>query len=393
MRVLVLHSRYLSGDVSGENRVVDDEAHVLREAGHDVRVFSPSPETAGRADLLRTAGSAVWSRAAARDVEAQVRADAIDVVHVHNLFPTLSPAVLRAASKGGAAIAMTLHNYRLLCLPATLMRDGRPCEDCLGRTPWPGALHACYRESRAGSAVLAGSLTLHRAIGSFDLIDRFAAVSALVRATHVRGGIPAERIVVKPNFAPPSGTRSGAGSGFLFLGRLTPEKGVRVLQDAWARLPDGRPELVVVGDGPEAATLRARSVPGVRFAGEVPATQVSALIASARAVLVPSLWEEPAVPRVVLEAFAAGVPVVVADRGALPDGVQDDRSGYVVPAEDADAWAERVGRLADDATCERLGAGALERWSDAFSPASGLVALEEVYEEAIRTRLTRAGRS
>ena len=393
MRVLVLHSRYLSGDVSGENRVVEDEVRVLRDAGHDVRIFSPSPETGGRADLLRTAGSAVWSRRSARDVEAQLRTGAIDVVHVHNLFPTLSPAVLRAAARGGAAIVMTLHNYRLLCLPATLMRDGRPCEDCLGRAPWPGVLHACYRESHAGSAVLASALTLHRAVGSFDLIDRFAAVSALVRATHVRGGIASERIVVKPNFAPPSPRRDGPGSGYLFLGRLTPEKGVRVLQEAWALLPEDGPELLVVGDGPEAASLRARAVPGVRFAGEVPADEVPGLIASARAVLVPSLWEEPAVPRVVLEAFAAGVPVIAADRGALPDGVEDDRSGYVVPAEDAAAWTARIGSLEDDATSERLGRGAFERWSAAFSPASGLAALEALYHEAIRARVSRAGRS
>ncbi len=393
MRVLVLHSRYLSGDVSGENRVVEDEVAVLRDAGHEVRVFSPSPTTQGRADLIRTAGSAVWSGSSAREVEALLRAEPADVVHVHNLFPTLSPAVVRAASKAGAALVMTLHNYRLLCLPATLMRDGRPCEDCLGQTPWPGALHACYRESHLGSAVLATSLTLHRSLGSFDRIDRFAAVSALVRATHVRGGIAAERIVVKPNFAPEAPRRQGPGSGFLYLGRLTREKGVRVLTDAWGRLGSEAPELVVVGDGPEAGSLRARPVEGVRFAGEVPATEVPGLIASARAVLVPSLWEEPAVPRVVLESYAAGVPVVVSDRGALPDGVQDDGSGFVVPAEDASAWADRIGRLGEDATAERLGAGALERWRERFSPESGLAALEALYADAMGARVSRAERS
>jgi glycosyltransferase involved in cell wall biosynthesis len=391
VRVLVLHSRYLSGDVSGENRVVEDEVRVLRDAGHEVRVFSSEPTTKRRADLLRTAGSAVWSGASAHKVETLVRGEGIDVVHVHNLFPTLSPTVLRAANRGGAAVVMTLHNYRLLCLPATLIRDGRTCEDCLGRTPWPGVLHACYRESHLGSAVLASSLTLHRSLGSFDLVDRFAAVSTQVRATHVRGGIAPERIVVKPNFAPASGSRQGPGSGFLYLGRLTPEKGVRVLMETWGRLPAGAPELVVVGDGPEAEALRAHPVEGVRFRGEVAAAEVPALIAGARAVLVPSLWEEPAVPRVVLEAYAAGVPVVVSDRGALPDGVDDDRSGYVVPAEDAGAWADRIGRLAEDATSERLGEGALSRWRERFSPASGVLALEALYAEAVQ--VSRGARS
>lgn len=391
MRVLILHSRYLSGDVSGENRVVADEVNVLREGGHQVKVFAPSPLTKGRVDLLKTASSAIWSKPRAKEVETVVRAEGVDVVHAHNLFPTLSPAVLRSAKRAGAAVVMTLHNYRLLCLPATLTRDGHACEDCLGRTPWPGVLHACFRGDRLGSAVLAGSLSLHRALRSFDFVDRFAAVSARVRDEHVRGGISPERIVVKPNFAPPAQRRKGPGGAFLYLGRLAQEKGVRILLEVWNRLPAGAPELLVVGDGPEAEALRAHPVDGVRFQRGVRATEVPSLIARARAVLVPSLWEEPAVPRVVLESYASGVPVVASDRGALPDGVGEGRSGFVVPAEDVGAWVDRIGRLADDRASERLGDGAFERWRERFSPASGLLALEALYREAVQTSL--AGRS
>jgi len=389
LRILVLHSRYQSGDLSGENRVVDDETTLLRDAGHDVTQFSPEPQTGGMRDLLKTASSAVWSPGAVRRVAALLRTHDCEVVHVHNLFPTLSPAVLRTARDAGASVVMTLHNYRLLCLPATLMRDGRPCEDCLGRAPWPGVVHACYRDDRLGSAVLATSLTAHRSLGSFDRVDRFAAVSEPVRATHIRGGLAPERIVVKPNFAPATARRTGSGSGFLFLGRLVPEKGVRVLLDAWRRLPQERPELLVIGDGPDAGALRADPVPGVRFLGELPAGDIAGLIAVARAVLVPSLWEEPAVPRVVLESYAAGVPVVASDRGALPDGVADDASGFLVPAEDGGTWAERVGRLGDDATSQRLGDGAYALWSERFSPAAGLRASEALYREAIEVNRAR----
>jgi glycosyltransferase involved in cell wall biosynthesis len=391
LRVLVLHSRYLSGDVSGENRVVADEVEVLRSAGHEVALHAPAPVTEGSSDLVRTATSAVWSSGAARTIQHVVRSEGIELVHAHNLFPTLSPAVLRSAKRAGAAVVMTLHNYRLLCLPATLMRNDRACEDCLGKIPWRGVVHACYRGSRAGSAVLAGAVTLHRAVGSFDLVDRFAAVSDVVRETHVRGGVAGERIIVKPNFAPAVPARQGPGSWFLFLGRLAPEKGVDTLLEAWRRLPPGSPELRVVGDGPEAEALRSQAAEGVRFTGEVPASETSALIAGARAVLVPSRWEEPAVPRVLLEAFAAGVPVVASDRGALPGGVDDGGSGFVVPAEDADAWADRATRLIQDDVSLALGAGALKVWRDRYSPASGLRALESLYAEALE--VSRAARS
>ncbi|MDP9233048.1 MAG: glycosyltransferase, partial [Actinomycetota bacterium] len=211
MRVLLLHSRYLSGPASGENRVLEDETRLLREAGHDVGVWAPEPEVGGSVATARAGASAIWSRGAARHVRDLVRRRRIDVVHVHNLFPTLSPAVLRAARAAGAAVVVTLHNYRLMCLPANFLRDGRPCEDCLGRFPWPGVVHRCYRGSALGSATLAASLGVHRRAGTFDAVSRFLAVSEFVRVKHVQGGIDPERIRIKPNFTRPTERRTGAG--------------------------------------------------------------------------------------------------------------------------------------------------------------------------------------
>src|SRR5437762_2681344 len=132
MRVLVLHSRYRSGDLSGENRTVDDEVRLLREAGHEVHLWSPSPEGLKGAELMRTGLGAVWSRRSASHVAELIRRHRPDVVHCHNLFPVLSPTVLRAARKAPALVA-TLQNYRLLCLPAIFIRNGETCEACLGR--------------------------------------------------------------------------------------------------------------------------------------------------------------------------------------------------------------------------------------------------------------------
>ncbi len=383
MRILILHSRYLSGPVSGENRVVQDEAAVLREAGHEVHVLSPAPEASRPADRAKAAASAVWSRRAAGAVGRLVRDRAIEIVHAHNLFPTLSPSVLRAARSAGAAVLVTLHNFRFMCLPATFLRDGKVCEACLGRIPWRGVAYRCYRGSAAGSATLAASLSLHRAVGSLDAVSRFLAVSGFVRAKHIEGGFPVERIGVKGNFTWPVERRADPGDHFLFLGRLAPEKGLDTLLGAWRAGGLGR--LVVAGDGPEAATLRRQAPAEVDFIGQVPAEEVPALLRGAKALLVPSRWYE-ASPHTIIEAYAAGVPVIASRIGALPEAVADGVTGLLVEPEDAEAWAEAVRRVGVPGESKRLGAAAYDRWRERHAPEPGLRELEAAYHEAMVIR-------
>jgi glycosyltransferase involved in cell wall biosynthesis len=384
VRVLILHSQYLSGPVSGENQVVKDEARLLSEAGHEVRVWAPIPRVEGPVDRLRAAGAAVWSAAAARRVGDVVRRDEIDVVHVHNVFPTLSPAVLRSAARAGAAVVMTLHNYRLMCLPGDLLRDGAICEACVGHVPWRGARYRCYRGSASGSAVMASSLSLHRLAGTYDDVTLFLAISAFVRDKHVEGGWPAERIVLKPNFSWPAPRRLGAGTYSLFVGRLTREKGADTLVRAW-RAADAPGRLVVVGDGGDGPAIRAMAGPGVEFRGTVPNEQIAGLIAEARGVYVPSRCFEGA-SKVAIEAYRAGVPVVASRIGALPETVVDGVSGILVDPEDTEGWAGAARRLADDAECVRLGGGGLRLWEERYSPEVALPLLEDAYHEAIARR-------
>jgi glycosyltransferase involved in cell wall biosynthesis len=378
VRILILHSRYLSGAASGENRVVDDEARLLSDGGHRVDVWDPAPTSAHGLRLMGTAARAIWSTGATARVRGLIRRSKAEIVHCHNLFPLLSPAVLRAASGEGAAVVMTLHNYRLLCLPATFIRDGRVCEDCLGRPPWPGVVHACYRDSTLGSAALATSLSLHNAFHTFDRVRKYLAVSGFVRRKYVEAGWPDDRIEVKSNFAWGSPRREGPGRYFLYLGRLSPEKGVATLLAAWRR---SSARLLVVGDGPAAQALRGGAPANVEFRPTVSPAEVPALIREARALLLPSLWYE-AQPRVILEAYAAGVPVLASDLGALPEAVGHD-SGLLVPPGDADAWSDAVERLLDDRESARLGEGAWRLWRDRYSPERALQNLEDAYRRAV----------
>lgn len=379
MRILVLHSPYLSGPASGENRVVEDELRLLGEAGHDVTRYIPDRSGRTKKTPAREALSAIWSLEAAAEVRRLAREHRPDIVHCHNLFPALSPAVLRTAAGAGAAVVVTLHNYRLLCLPATFQRRGALCELCLGHVPWRGVVHRCYRRSAAGSAALATSFTLHRAVGTFDRVALYLAVSEFVRGKHLEGGLPPERIVVKPNFAWKAPRREGPGEYFLFLGRLSPEKGLDTLLASWRDIPA---PLVVVGDGPDERRLRREAPANVELRGLVPPAEIPSIIAGARALVVPSRWYEGS-PRSIVEAYAGGVPVIASAIGALPEVVEDERSGLLVEPGDEAALAGAARRLLDDRESERLGERAYALWRERYSPERSLTSLEAAYGQAL----------
>jgi glycosyltransferase involved in cell wall biosynthesis len=378
MRILVLHSRYLSGQTSGENRVVEDETRLLADAGHDLQTWTPSLSDSRGLGAVQLGARAIWSRNAVRVVRRLVRNQRSDIVHCHNLFPLLSPAVIAAASAEGAAVVMTLHNYRLLCLPATFLRDGRTCEDCLGRLPWRGVIHRCYRDSALGSAVLASSLALHRATRTFGQVTLYLAVGRFVRDKYLQAGFPASRVAVKPSFVAAAPRREGPGDYFLFLGRLSREKGLGTLLAVWSR---SRERLVVAGDGPERALLR-DAAPTVDYRGALRADEIPPLLSRARALLLPSLSYEGA-PRVVLEAYASGVPVVASGLGGLPELIEDGSSGMLVRPGDVAACAAAVERLTEDAEAERMGEHAWQLWREHYSPEQGLANLEAAYHVAL----------
>lgn len=381
MRILVAHSRYLSGAVSGENRTVEDEVELLRGRGHDVDLFDPQVSNGGVLQLARTAVDAVWCKPARVELKRRIGVLRPDVVHVHNLFPALSPAVLRTAKECDVPVVMTLHNYRLLCLPATFLRDGAVCEKCLGRAPLPGIRYRCYRGSAVASASYAASLMIHRGINSFDIVTRFVAVSEFVKAMHVRAGLPAEKFAIKHNFAWEVAARPRE-SYFIYLGRLSEEKGVDVAVDAWRSAPG---ELLVVGDGPERARLEAHAPERVRFIGSVPPARALELLAGARAVLLPSRCYE-ASPKTVGEAFAAGVPVIASDIGALPEFVRHDATGMLVAPGDTAGWVEAAAALMDDALADRLGSEGRAEWERRFSPERSIEKIESIYSEVAASR-------
>ena len=375
MRIAIVHSRYRTGPASGENRVVSDEQELLRSAGHEV--ISWEPTLAKGASGIGTAIRTVWNAKAAARVRDSLNAANVDVLHVHNLFPNLSPSILRVALAARVPVVMTLHNFRLSCLAATLLRDDMPCTVCVGKVPWRGVKHRCYRSSFGASAALAGSLTLHRSLGSFNGIVLFDAVSGFVADTLVQGGLDASRVRIRRHFAWPVPRRQGPGSYFLVLGRLSSEKGFDVVVRGWNQ----RERLLVAGDGPEKDRLMSLASPGVQFLGRVDPDSVPALLARCRALLMPSRAETAG--RAAIEAMAAGVPVIGHRIGGLPEHVAHGESGLLVESRTPGEWASALHRIQDDALSIKLGNGAFSRWQTEFSPEVALPRLEALYADAL----------
>lgn len=347
MKVLVAHNEYqLAG---GEDQVFLEETALLESRDHQVVRYRTSNDrvaSMGRAALAR---DTLWSSASYRAIREIIRRERPQVVHLHNTLPLISPAAYYAAASEGVPVVQTLHNYRLLCPNGLFFRDGRPCEDCMGRpVPWPGVLHKCYRGSRAGTGVVAAMLSTHRALGTWSRkVDAYIALTDFARNKLVEGGLPAEKLHVKPNFVHPDPGPGGGNGGYvMFAGRLSPEKGLETLLSAWGRLGRRAVPLKIVGDGPlaERVARATKENPRIEWLGRRPAGEVRSLMKEALALVFPSEWYET-FGRVAAESFAAGTPVVAANLGAVAELVEHGRTGLRFRAGDAGDLAAQVGRL------------------------------------------------
>jgi len=378
LRILQVHNAYQQR--GGEDAVVDAEEQLLRARGHAVHRYQRHNDEVRDAGRLSLAMGTVWSPRTARDMRALFASFRPDVVHVHNTLPLVSPSVFWAAQRAGIPVVQTLHNFRLICPQALLLREGRVCEDCVGQVPWRAVRHRCYRDSAAQSAVVAATIQAHRALGTWQhKVTRYIALNEFCRAKFVEGGLPADRIVVKPNFVdlPPPAPRPR--EGLLFVGRLSVEKGIAVLADALQRCASGA-SLRVAGQGPEEAALRA--APRVQWLGSLAPAQVYEQMASALALVVPSIWYEN-FPRTIVEAFACGLPVIASRLGAMATIVDDGRTGLLFnPADVTDLAAKLDWAQAHPAEMQRMGLAARSHFEQALSAESNYRMLIGIYTDA-----------
>jgi glycosyltransferase involved in cell wall biosynthesis len=388
MRVLMVHCRYqIRG---GEDECFEAELRLLRDAGVEVEAYEDDNRRVGELGALRTGVETVWSERSYAAIRQRLRARHYDLVHVHNTLPLISPAVYYAAHGEGCAVVQTLHNYRLSCPAGIFYRDGRVCEDCLGKViPWPGVVHGCYRGSRAGTAVIATMLAGHRLLGTWShKVDLYIALNDFMRRKAIAGGLAADKVVIKPNFVSPDpGIGAGDGGFALFVARLNREKGVPELLEAWQRL-GARVPLKIMGDGPltEMVQRAAASNPAIEYLGRRPLAEFYQLLGRARFFVFTSTWYE-GFPRVISECYARGTPIVASAIGPIAEVVADHRTGLHFRPGDVDDLVAKVALLLDHPEEEEaLRQGARNEFETRYTAEVNCAQLLAIYRRAIGVR-------
>jgi glycosyltransferase involved in cell wall biosynthesis len=382
MKVLIAHNRYQQH--GGEDVVVDIEYEMLRRTGVDVSLRDVNNDgIKGLAAKLHSAVNVVaspWGREWMRQAIAEVRPD---IVHVHNFFPRLTPSIYDACIEAGVPVVQTLHNFRLTCAAGTFVRDGSICEKCLGGSPYQAVMHRCYRDSALGSLALARMIDHHRRAGTFSRkVDLFIALTEFARSKFIAAGLPADRIIVKPNTAPDRGADEGTAKreGALYVGRLSSEKGLFDLIDAWKHVDV---PLRIVGTGSISAELATRASANVTFLGHMTPDAVCSEMRRASFLVVPSKNYE-GFPMVIAEAYAAGLPVLASRIGSLAEIVVAGVAGDQFEAGDPTSLAATVNRAITQPTeLARWGRSAREIYDRCYSSAVVSKQLLSAYERVL----------
>jgi len=385
MRILTVHNNYRQP--GGEEQIFAGESALLESHGHEVFRYTLDNDDISTVNPLLLAKNTLWNSTVYRDLRSLIRQKQPEIAHFHNTFPLISPSAYYAARDEGVAVIQTLHNYRLLCPNALFFREGRVCEDCLGRVfPIPGVVHGCYRGNRRDSAMVAATTSFHTILGTWTkAVDKFIVISQFAMNKFIQGGLPAEKLALKCNFlhsVPEPG--EGKGGYAVYVGRLSIEKGLGVLLEAWRRL-DRQIPLKILGDGPMAGlvTEAAREMPEIEWLGRRPSHEVYEIVGNAAFLVFPSEWYET-FGQVAIEAFAKGTPVIASNIGAIPELVQPERNGLLFrPSDPTDLAAKIDWLLAHPQQLAQMRLTARAEFESKFTADNNYQRLIEIYQSVL----------
>ncbi|MCA9730947.1 glycosyltransferase family 4 protein [candidate division KSB1 bacterium] len=390
MRILVIHNKYRYR--GGENTVVQEEMNLLESHNHTVISYMRDSGDISHftfTEKVRLLRETSWSDQTYDDVCNLIRSAKPHIAHVHNTLPLISPSVYYACADMGVPVVQTLHNFRFLCPAATFLRDGEICEKCREFNLLESVWHGCYRNSRVQSAVVAHMLHQHRKRETCNLIDAFVALTEFHRSKFIQGGLPEEKIFVRANFTRPVQLdRQGPGDFVLFIGRLSKEKGLSTLINAWKSMPEI--PLKIAGSGPMieciATRLHKERIKHIELLGFVNSKHRTELLARTRFLVVPSNWYE-GMPTVVLEAFAAGIPVLASRIGSLAEMIRDGENGCLFePMHEPDLCEKTRSLYKDVEKLQELGRAGKATFERLYTPHAGYSSLMKLYENVLQNR-------
>ena len=381
MKILVAHNRYRYR--GGEDTVVDAEVDLLRRNGHEVLVYLRDNEELTRMKNHHAALQTLWSHKAVADVTALSEKFRPELIHSHNTFPLISPSLYSVATRLNVPVIQTLHNFRLICPQATLLRKGVHCEDCVGHLPWRAIVHRCYRNSLSQSAVSSSMIMLHRLLRTWHTkVTRYIVLNQLCRDKFIAGGFPFDLLRIKPNFVDSANEPEWVfRSGGIFIGRLSEEKGLKVLAEALSQLPDS--QIDVYGKGDLQSYVEATS--SFNYKGFHAADELQACLRQAAYLVVPSTGVE-SFGLVAIEAFAAGTPVIASANGGLQEIVVHGKTGFLVESGNTDALARAIA-FAEDHPDEMkvMGRAARQAYLSRYTPTINYQLLMSIYCEAVES--------
>lgn len=389
--VMLVHNFYQHR--GGEDNVAESELRLLTRAGHRTATFFRHNQEIGENSWWakgKLGVRAVWSADSAREMRSALQREKPDLVHFHNFVPLLSPALYYACKDLNIPVVQTLHNYRLLCPAATLYRDGKVCEECLGKlVPWPAVVHKCYRQDSLASAAVGVMITAHDMLGTWkNMVDRYIALTEFARRKLAENGVPGHKIVVKPNYLDPDpGAKKGAGEYALFVGRLSPEKGIRTLLEGWRRLKTPVP-LVILGDGPCQSEVTAACVgsSSIQWLGRMAKEVVIEAMKRARFLVLPSECYEN-FPLVLVEAFGCALPLVASAHGAVGELVDEGRTGITFDASDPNDLAAKVDwAWSYPRQMERMGCEARAEFETKYTASANYETLLGIYNQVLNSK-------
>lgn len=391
MKILQVHNRYKFK--GGEDVVCDQEYELLQNRGVEVdRFIVDNKEQLDNIwALAKLVVTTHYSRKSRDVIYQKLQESSYNILHVHNFFPLLTPSIFDASTELGVPSVLTLHNYRLLYPNGLLLNEGKIDERTIAGSAYRCVPDAVYRGSVFQTAVVAHMIEYHRRQGTWNnKVTRFIALSKFARSKFIEGGLPAEKIEVKPNFVEDHLEKTKSGEinldrqqFYLYVGRISSEKGIETLLQAWKRLPEEIP-LYIIGEGPLAERLQKiyRSHDNIRWFGAQPREYIFEYLKHARGLIFPSECYEGS-PLTILEAFSMGTPVISSDIGSQAEIVDGEINGLQFETGNAEDLAETIINLdRDKKMLDSLSNHARKSYLDKYTPEKNVERLMTIYRQA-----------
>lgn len=393
MKIIQAHNYYQQA--GGEDAIVENEGNLLESYGHNVvRYFINNDSICSVYKKISTAINVHYSKQIFKQFADVLEEHRPDVVHVHNFFPQLTPSIYDACFNAKIAVVQSLHNFRTICAGSYFMRSGEICEKCINSSPYHAVQYRCYRKSFVGSWAVARMISYHRRMQTWpSKVDAFIVNTPFSKRKFIECGFPESKIHINPNFLQDTPNLTNQvqkvqRSCGLFVGRLSPEKGVSTLLKAWENIPD---QLRIAGTGPMTEAVLNSGLKNIEYLGMLNKNQILAEMDRALFLVVPSTWYE-GFPMVIVEAFNRGLAVITSRLGNLAEIISDGKTGlFCEPGNPNDLQEKIIWMFNNRNKALSMGKQARHAYETSYSPQINYSTLINIYNQAIERKRTING--